>query len=294
MAHEQSADPDAGVARALRQALATQADTGLAWLDAATAGLADAAPDRTLFALFAAAPRQVGRDELPEPHPTAPISLRGWTRDQAARLLLLLARPRDAGFQPALDRLFAAADLAELVCLYQALPWLPSPERHVARAAEGVRSNMLPVFEAIAIGNPYPERWFDDGSWNQMVLKALFVGAPLHGIEGLDRRANVSLARMLVDYARERRAAGRTVPGDLWRPVGPFASNQRTLDEVRHAFADPDTVRSQAAALALAASPHPEAKSLLSGRPEIAEAIHDGRLSWQSLAARQAELRAAA
>ena len=282
------------MAQALRQALAAQSDTGLDWLDSAVASLKDAASDRTLFALFAAAPRQVGRGGLPDLHPTATLCLTGWTRDQAARLLLLLARPRDAGFEPALDSLFAAADLAELVCLYQALPWLPFPDRHVARAAEGVRSNMLPVFEAIAVGNPYPERWFDDGSWNQMVLKALFVGCPLHGIEGIDRRGNVSLARMLVDYARERRAAGRPVPPDLWRPVGPYASNERTMHEVRQAFADADPVQSQSAALALAASPQPEARSLLDGRPEIAQAIRDGKLSWQSLAVRQAALRAVA
>ncbi len=212
------------------------------------------------------------------------MRLSGWTRDQAARVLLLLARPRSGEFVPALDRLFAAADLAELVCLYQALPLLPFPEQHVARAAEGVRSNMLPVFRAIAVANPYPAAWFEEGAWNQMVVKAVFVGVPLHGITGLDHRANPALARMLVDYARERRAAGRAVTPDLWRPVGPFAEGERALNELRHALDSSDETQQHAAALALAASPDPGAKKLLSLRPELHAKIRDGQLSWEGFA----------
>lgn len=247
----------------LRSWLAGQADTGLAWLDDAVKGLAAGAPDRGLLAAFAAAPRQVGRDDLPARALHSPLHTAVWTRDQAARTMLLLARPHDAGFVPALDRLFGAADLAELVCLYQALPLLPFPERHTARAAEGVRSNMLPVFKAMAIGNPYPSGWLDDGAWNQMVVKAVFVGCPLHGIIGLDQRANPALARMLVDYARERRAAGRPVPPDLWRPVGPFIKEDSMMDELRHALDDPCETRRHDVALALAASTHPGLKDSL-------------------------------
>ena len=236
----------------LRFCLAGQADTGLAWLDKTMGDLAAGAPDRALFTAFAAAPREVGRDELPvHALPSGPVV---WTRDQAARIMLLLAWPHDAGFVSALDRLFVAADLAELVCLYQALSLLPFPERHVMRAAEGVRSNMLPVFQAIAVGNPYPSAWFDEGAWNQMVVKAVFVGCSLHGIVGLDRRANPALARMLVDYARERRAAGRTVTPDLWRPVGPFVEGEHMLNEVRHALDDPCETRRHEVAAALAAN----------------------------------------
>ena len=295
METEHSANLTSDIAPALRHALTVQSPAGVAWLDDALASLGAGGSDRPLFTLFAAAPRQVGRHELPELQPAPDIRLHGWTRDQAARLLLLLGRrPRDESFLQALDSLFAAADLTELVCLYQSLPWLPLAERHVARAAEGVRSNMLPVFRAIAVGNPYPQRWFDDGAWNQMVLKALFVGCSLHAITGLDSRANPALARMLVDYARERRAAGRVVPAELWRPVGPFTDSDRALHEVRHAFADPDPMRRQAAALALAASPHPAATALLASRPDLAEAVRHGRLSWRSLARDQAALPAAA
>ena len=282
---EQPVNQSSSNAGLLRACLAAQSDAGLDWLDATAAQLAGAAPDRALFAAFAAAPGRVGRDELGPCALHDGVHLAGWTRDQAARVLLLLARPSDDGFLPALDRLFAAADLAELVCLYQALPLLPFPERLTGRAAEGIRSNMLPVFKAVALGNPYPAGWLDEGAWNQMVLKAVFTSCPLGGIAGLDRRANPTLARMLVDYARERRAAGRPVAPDLWRPVGPFAAGESALRELRLELEGPDPARQGAAALALAASPDPAAPALLELRPGFAAEIREGRLSWETLAA---------
>jgi hypothetical protein len=52
-------------------------------------------------------------------------------------------------------------------------------------------------------------------NFNQMVLKALFNNVPLARIVGLADRANNELARMANDYAAERRAAGRAIPGDI-------------------------------------------------------------------------------
>lgn len=268
----------AAIVRALRSWLdpAVSADAR-AWLDDAGSRIAAGAPDRVLFTQFGAAPRRVDRVDLP-PHPD--LGLVGWSADQAARVALLLLRPADDGFTRALDQLFGAADLGELVCLYQALPLLPWPERHVRRAAEGVRSNMLPVFQAVALRNAYPAAWLDEGAWNQMVLKAVFVGCGLGGITGLDRRANPALARMLADYARERRAASRPVAPDLWRPVGPHAEGQAMLGLLQQALADPDPAQQSAAALALAASPDPAARAILAARPDLAADISAGRVGW--------------
>lgn len=144
---------------------------------------------------------------------------------------------------------------------------------------------MLPVFHAIAVANPYPAEWLDEGAWNQMVVKAVFVGCPLHGIMGLDRRANSALARMLVDYARERRAAGRAVAPDLWRPVGPFAEGERALHELGRTLDDADGTQQLAAGLALAASPDPAARAMLDRRPDLASRIRAGGVSWDGLAA---------
>ena len=69
---------------------------------------------------------------------------------------------------------------------------------------------------------PILGHYFDEHRWNHMVLKALFNGAALAPIQGLDERANPELAAMLRDYAHERWAADRAVsPGAvaLHRPV---------------------------------------------------------------------------
>jgi hypothetical protein len=106
--------------------------------------------------------------------------------------------------------------------LYQSLPIMPYPKELTQRAAEGVRSNITSVFDAVAHHNPYPADYMDDDAFNQIVLKALFVGSPLYKIQGLDRRANRKLAKMLIEYAHERWSAGRVISPELWRPVGPF------------------------------------------------------------------------
>ncbi len=282
-------------ARAKLQAwLSGQSDEGVAWLDGAVAELSAGAGDRALMLAFSAAPRRVGRALLPERPPLRGVPLRGWSRDQAARISLLLARSErdgaaggagDGGMPRVLETLFGAADLSEQVCLYQAMALLPEPGRMVGRMAEGVRSNMLPVFSAVAIGNPYPADWFDEGAWNQMIMKAVFVGRPLGGVLGLERRANPALAVMLVDYARERRAAGRVVTADLWRPAGAHARGERALEELRRALGDADPARQQGAALALHAGGAAGLAAVRAARPDLAGAIEAGRLGWEGVAA---------
>jgi hypothetical protein len=155
----------------------------------------------------------------------------GWSVDQAARILLVL---QGGGTGEAL-----AAE-AEDALLHRgrrgddrapARPAALSRSRlHVMRAREGARSNMRPIFEAVAHRNPYPMEAFDENAWNHMVLKALFVGAPLWPIQGLEARANAELARILRDYAHERWAAGRPVTPELWRGVGRFADAEALAD----------------------------------------------------------------
>ena len=202
---------------------------GLAWLDEKRKQIAGDADERSLFAAFSAVPRYTGKQNLTLTTEDLQIAEEvqpgwfpaHWSVDQAARTLLLLALPSDneEKYLRSLDKLFTAADVGELVALYQSLPLLPYPERLQSRAAEGVRSNMTAVFNAVALENSYPADYFDDLAWNQMVLKALFVGSPLHLIQGLERRANPELARMLIDYANERSAAKRSVSPELWTLV---------------------------------------------------------------------------
>ena len=86
---------------------------------------------------------------------------------------------------------------------------LPYPDELTARAAEGIRTNITDVFNAVALRNPFPADFFDDDAWNQVILKTLFVGSPVYLIQGVDKRRNEPLARMLVEYAHERWSAGR-------------------------------------------------------------------------------------
>jgi hypothetical protein len=99
-----------------------------------------------------------------------------------------------------------------------------------------VRSAVKPVFEAVAHRSPYPSEFLDEPAWNQMVLKALFIGSELAPLQGLDERANPELAEVLLDYAHERWAAGRPVSPELWRCVGPFAQ-ERALEDLERVVA---------------------------------------------------------
>ncbi len=266
------------------------APEGLAWLEQKRQQVAGGAPERVFYTAFSAVPRYTGKQTLvltSEDLQAAAAARPGWypghwSLDQAARTLLVLTLPQTAEtYWRSLARLFTAADVGELVALYQSLPLLPEPERYKDQAAEGVRSNMTPVFNAVALRNLYAADYFDELAWNQMVLKAVFVGSPLYLIQGLDRRANRKLAQMLSDYAHERWAAKRLVTPELWRSVGPFTSPKIAAD-LERVLADPEPTQQEAAALACAQSPLPEAQALLAQRPALHSAIRSGQLTWDS------------
>jgi len=263
-----------------------------AWLEAGAGRLRAGAPERDLFLLVSGVSRQLGKDPLlptPEEQRDAAASRPGWdpgdwTIDQAARVyLLLLSTPDGSELSRRLDRLCSAADIGELVSFYRGLPLYPDLARHILRAAEGIRSNMKVVFEAVAHRNPYPAEQLGEPAWNQLVLKALFVGSRLDLIVGLDARRNPTLARMLCDYAHERWAAARPVSPELWRCVGPFATG-RVLDDFRRLLDRGTAPERQAAALALLDATDPDALHLLESHRDLARDARTGRASWQGLA----------
>lgn len=274
------------------------AQESLTWLDEKQEQIANGATARVFFTAFSAVPRYTGKTDLeltPEDLQAAGAVRTdwfptNWSVDQAGRTLLILALPSadTQKYLQTLEQVFTAADVGELVALYQALPLLPHPERHKARAAEGVRSNMTAVFNAVALHNPYPAKYLDNLAWNQMVLKALFVGSPLHLIQGIDRRANPELAKMLSAYAHERWAAKRTVPFELWRLVGQFADAAILADLERAIAQEPPT--QQAAALACSECNLPQAQALLARYPQLQAAIESGKLTWDSLVRSQKSL----
>lgn len=263
----------------------------LTWLDEKQEQVAQAS-EKALFTAFSAIPRHLGKEDLQLTEDDWHMADRlrtgwcpqGWSVDQVGRTLLLLKFPHQNAevYRQAIEKLFAAADVAELVALYQSLPLLPYPEQWRIRAIEGLRGNITTVFNAIALHNPYPSDYFDNSAWNQMVLKALFVGSPLDQIWGLDQRANPELAQMLRDYAHERWAAKRSVAPQLWRLVAPFADTA-TLADFEKILHDPDPIQRKAGALACAQCPLPEAKDLLTQFADLSGLIQSGTLTWQSL-----------
>ncbi len=254
-----------------------------AWLAAAVASARTNGDGPAFLLAFGVVPRKLGRSDLAlskEALAAAAAARRDfdpslWTVDQAARTRLVLALPSDDldAYRRTLDRLFADAELGELVALYQALPLLPHPHEHRARAAEGLRTNMKAVFEAVALRNPYPAEELDADAFDQLVLKCLFVGCKLQHVQGLDSRITLALARKLADFAHERWAAKRPVPPELWRGVGPVADGPLLLD-LEHAIATGSDV--DRAAVALAARHNPDAEGIL--------AVHESALDRALLA----------
>jgi len=115
------------------------------------------------------------------------------------------------------DACFRTGDNDERRAVLRALADLPSPERFVPLAISACRLNVVPVFEAIACDNAFPARHFPEAAFNQMVLKALFVGVAIDRITNLRDRVTPELERMAAAYASERRAAGRPVSDDTER-----------------------------------------------------------------------------
>jgi hypothetical protein len=216
------------VANLLQSWLAARVSTeAFNWLKIKCNAISTGAAVSVFYAAFSAVPRYTGKQDLDLTSSDLESAFNihkawfpgNWSIDKAARILLVLALPNNEPerYLQVLEQLFNAADVGELVALYQALSLLPYPELLQKRAAEGVRSNMITVFNAVALNNSYPSKYFDNLAWNQMVLKALFVGSPLSQIYGLEQRANPQLAQMLSDYASERQAAKRTVAPELWQ-----------------------------------------------------------------------------
>jgi hypothetical protein len=265
------------------------APDAMAWLDDQLKSLDRQSGSRKLFIAIGLASRRFARSELALDEADLASAAqarpgwdpRAWSLADAARILLLVELSRrEAGFANVFTDLCRTADVAESVAFYRGLPLYDRPGELEAQAAEGARSNMQVVFEAVAHRNPYPREQFDEQRWNHMILKALFIGSALAPIQGLEARSNPRLAAMLLDYAHERWAAGRTVSPELWRCVGPFADDAGLADLKR--LLDSGTTQDrQAAILALSASPNPAAKPLLDANPDLARQAASGTLTWE-------------
>jgi len=241
---------------------------------------------------FVLAPRKTGKAVLQVSESEAKqldviipgFSLNGWSVDMLGRAWILLSldeSDKDKYFK-SIENLFLAAEVNELVSLYSSLPLFAYPEMWVKRCAEGIRSNIGNVLEAIMYQNPYPQENLDQSAWNQLVLKAFFTGKDVGRIRGIDSRANKELAYVVSDYVHERRAAGRDINPSLWRLVGPFIDD-KLFEDVKWALKSGVYVNQKAAALALAQSDYQPAVQLLADQPQLKADIEQNKLTWDSL-----------
>lgn len=266
----------------LKNILSKQASpSAFAWLEDKINNIFAKESDAIFFMTFSAMPTYFERkklassDELTDqayaikPH----WKLGNWSLDQAARVFLLLnyAKKKPEHFKSAIDKLFSAADIRELIALYQALPLLPNPQQYLLHATNGIRSNMLSVFGSIALNNSYPVDNFDDISWNQVVLKTLFVEGDIDQVVGIKRRANSALARALINTAKERAAAGRPIKPELWYILGLSAKNDDILILLKNLVEDKNPILQKGALLACHYCPLAQAKELINTASEKQE-----------------------
>jgi hypothetical protein len=268
-------------------------EPGITWFRGAIKDVADASSERPLSVAIGLAPRRLGKADLALPKADlaradtlrAGLDLSDWSIDQLARVALMAASHRgdDSAFAARFDSFCTTAEINELIALCRGLPVYPGAKLIEPRAREAVRSGMKPVFEAVAHRNPYPRETFAEDAWNQMVVKAFFIGSTLWPIQGLDERANPRLARMLVGLAQERWAAQRPVSGELWRCVAPHADSEG-VSALAHGWNAGNDKERLAIALALRRTPNLQAGLPMDEIARLQAKLESEKAEWRDLA----------
>lgn len=195
------------------------------WLDRTYSRLESPLDRNTFGAAYAGARRRLGggtvtldaREET-SLNGTELLAINGRSLHEVYRIALLMRGCEcliAEDHAPFINEVYLRGDNFERQSLLRALIFLPDPERFIDTAVEACRTNSRDIFESIACDHDYPLRYFPELNFNQMVLKALFIGSPLARVVGLDERINPELVRMAEDYADELRAASRAVPDDI-------------------------------------------------------------------------------
>ncbi len=270
-----------------RQVSATARD----WVQSQISKLQENPSLNRLHLAFGAAPRWVGKEgwtteELDRRRAAqlrSGLDISRWTLDEACRIFFLMQLPiTDAESHKAfIFSLFDTADLKELAAIFKSLPLLPFPEQYTKLAAEGVRTNMLSVLEAVALDNPYPSEVLDEGAWNQLYLKVTFTQLPIYRIVGVDDRRNAELARIVSDFAHERWSAGRDVMPEIWRVVSPFV-NEAIINDLKRLFTEGDNLEQMAAVLVCREAETPSAETLLAQHSQLVSKAGDA-WTWERI-----------
>lgn len=274
----------------LKKSASTEAIT---WLDKTMSSQGANFEKRTFYYAFSGVSRRfekrgglsVSENDLKALHQEIPgFTVERWDQFRLARVMLLvvLGKQDEGVFLETLDTLLSTADLREHVAILSAFPLLPHGEKLTEFAREGLRSNITDVFDAGALDNPFPSQHFSDDAWNQMILKALFIGRPLYRIYGIDYRANLKLAEALSNLAHERWAANRWVSPELWRSCANFLTGQIIEDITRVAATD-EPGQKEAAALIVAHDDEGRLDHLRDQVKTFLDDVADHRLTWDTL-----------
>ena len=141
-----------------------------------------------------------------------------WNKQELVRVVLMIALDTSEN-KRILNSFYESAEMQELVAFFKGLYLLENAEEFTLSVEEGIRTNMVNVFDSFTAGNPFANTYLEEWAWNQLVLKALFLDRPLFTIHDIDKRKNQSLADMLQDYVNERWSASREVSPEIWRMI---------------------------------------------------------------------------
>ncbi len=211
------------------------------WLDSALEQINKSDdPVNELLTLSAATRRKLGTDLLgSNVNPlqlTSDLFAKHWTITDAGRVLLVLRSVlTDASqAQTIIRAYFQQGDESEVAAITRILILFANGETLKSYAREVGRTNSKPLFAALAQYNPYPAKYYSEHEFNQLVLKALFMGIGIGSVMGLLQRANPELSQMCEDYIKERVAANRTIPSDIWLALEPCASAEGEALMISH------------------------------------------------------------
>lgn len=205
--------------------LANCPDEFTRWLTEAVIDPTDTLPFNEFKAMFSRLPRKLASG----PITASPAQKKRFKREfglyidhwdiQRIARLWMIAQLEDSdktSYVGYINDLFSHAEMNELATLYAALPVFAYPEEWVLRCAEGVRSNIGVVLDAVLLNNPYPAKYLNESAWNQLILRAFFTDKDSSQIIGVEKRANKALAKSLKEYIEERQAADRSINEALW------------------------------------------------------------------------------
>ena len=149
------------------------------------------------------------------------IHLDHWSVTDAARIILFVETLSPELFST--DELFQLcyrySDGGERASLLKGLALLNLSNQSTNSIIDIARTNSLDVFSALTYKNPWPVMNFSVPAYNQIVLKALFLGINIIHFDGLRAARNSELGRMTADYVQERLDAGREIPESIWLAV---------------------------------------------------------------------------